>query len=84
MAHEVCAVSLTRIEIRRARMLLSLSPSSLAAKVRSVTTATVKRAESDEPGPPLADSHLKAIQQTLEALGVEFTPEGPRLRERSK
>ena len=73
---------LTCREIRRARMLVGLSPSALAAKVRGVTTATIKRAESDQPGPPIADSHLKAIRQTLEALGIEFTPEGPRLRER--
>ena len=70
---------LTGRYIRKARELLSLSPSGLAVKVRIVTTDTVKRAEADAM-PPIADSHLKAIRQTLEALGVEFTPDGPRLR----
>lgn len=71
---------LTGRQIREARELLGLSPSGLAEKVRTVTTATVKRAESTIPGPPIADSHLKAIKRRLEELGIEFTPEGPRLR----
>ncbi|RYC31373.1 hypothetical protein D3273_13365 [Lichenibacterium minor] len=70
---------LTGPQIREARTLLGLSPSKLADKVRAVTTATVKRAEADAM-PPIADSHRKAIQRKLEELGVEFTPEGPRLR----
>ncbi|MGI4764275.1 MAG: hypothetical protein ACRYGP_04300 [Janthinobacterium lividum] len=70
---------LTGRQIREARTLLSLSPSGLAVKVRVVTTETVKRAEADAM-PPIADSHLKAIQRKLEDLGIEFTPDGPRLR----
>lgn len=70
---------LTGREIREARELLGLSPSGLAVKARVVTTSTVKRAEADAM-PPIADSHRKAIQQTLERFGVEFTPDGPRLR----
>ncbi len=66
-------------QIREARTLLGLSPSALAVKVRSVTTETVKRAEADAV-PPIAASHAKAIQQTLETLGIEFTLDGPRLR----
>ena len=70
---------LTGHQIREARTLLGLSPSALAAKVRAVTTETVKRAEADAV-PPIAARHAKAIQQTLEALGIEFTPDGPQLR----
>ena len=69
----------TGSQIREARTLLGLSPSALAVKARAVTTNTVKRAEVDAV-PPIADAHRKAIQQTLERLGVEFTPDGPRLR----
>ena len=71
---------LTGREIREARKLLGLSPSALAVKARAVTTNTVNRVEVDAV-PPIADSHRKAIQQTLERLGVEFTPDGPRLRD---
>ncbi len=71
---------LTGREIREARTLLRLSPSDLALKAKAVTTLTVKRAEADDHQPPIADSHMKAIRQTLERLGVEFAPEGPRLR----
>ncbi|RYC29211.1 hypothetical protein D3273_25165 [Lichenibacterium minor] len=70
---------LTGRQIREARTLLSLSPSGLAVKVRVVTTDTVKRAEADAM-PPIADSHRKAIQRKLEELGIEFTPDGPKLR----
>ena len=71
---------LTGRQIREARALLKLSPSDIAVKARTVTTATVKRAEADDHRPPIADSHMKAIRQTLERLGIEFTADGPRLR----
>ena len=71
---------LTGRQLREARELLGLSPSGLAVKARVVTTNTVKRAEADDHQPPMAESHMRAIQQTLERLGVEFTPDGPRLR----
>ena len=70
---------LTGHQIREGRTLLGLSPSGLAAKARAVTTETVKRAEADAV-PPIAERHAKAIQQTLETLGIEFTPDGPQLR----
>lgn len=70
---------LTGRQIRDARSLLGLSPSALAAKVRAVTTESVKHAEADAV-PPIVARHAKAIQRTLEALGVEFTPDGPQLR----
>ena len=73
---------LTGRQIRQARTLLGLTPSVLAQKTKVVTTTTVKRAEADDQRPPIAEAHMKAIQQTLEALGVEFGPDGVRLRER--
>lgn len=72
---------LTGREIREARRLLGLQPGTLAAKTKTVTTLTVKRAEADDHQPPMAESHMRAIQQTLERLGVEFAADGPRLRE---
>lgn len=71
---------LTGRQIREARGLLGRSPSRLAEQVGSVTIETVKMVESPASGPPVAERHLKAIRQTLEALGVEFAPEGVRLR----
>ncbi len=71
---------LTGTQIREARELLGLKPSAFAAKTRTVTTLTVKRAEADDHQPPISEFHMKTIRQTLERLGIEFTPEGPRLR----
>ena len=72
---------LTGQQIREARLLLGLAPSRLAQKTKIVTALTVRRAEADDHRPPIADVHMRAIRQTLEQLGVEFTPDGPRLRE---
>lgn len=71
---------LTGREIREARGLLKLTPSDLAKKTKVVTTLTVNRAEAEAKS-PIAETHMKAIRQTLESLGVEFMPEGPRLRQ---
>ena len=71
---------LTGREIRQARELLGLKPGRLAAKVKTVTTLTVKRAEADDHRPPIADVHMRAIRQTLEQLGIEFGPDRVRLR----
>ena len=71
---------LTGRQIRQARTLLGLTPSVLAQKTKVVTTTTVKRAEADDQRPPIAEAHMRAIQQTLEALGVEFEPDRVRLR----
>ena len=68
---------LTGREIREARELLGLQPGRLAAKMRTVTTLTLKRAEADDHRPPIADFHMKAIRQTLERLGIEFTTDPP-------
>ena len=71
---------LTGQQIREARLLLGLAPSRLAQKTKTVTSLTLRRAEADDHQPPIADVHMRAIRQTLEQLGVEFTQEGPRLR----
>lgn len=72
---------LTGRQIREARGLLALTPSKLAKRSKVVTTMMVNRAEADDHHPPIADSHMNAIRRTLEGLGVEITPEGPRLRQ---
>ena len=71
---------LTGKQIREARTLLGLTPGKLATRSKLVTASTVNKAEADDHRPPIADSHMKAIRQTLEDLGIEFTPDGPRLR----
>ena len=73
---------LTGRQIREARALLELSPSELATRIGLVRPTTVKQAEADDPWPPVDVAHLDAIQRSLEALGVEFGPDGVRLRER--
>ena len=73
---------LTGRQIREARELLELSPSELATRIGLVRPTTVKQAEADDPWPPVDVVHLDAIQQSLEALGVEFGPDGVKLRER--
>ncbi len=66
---------LTGCQIREVRALLGISPSMLARKSKTVTTQTVSKAEVDDHRPPIAASHMATIRRTLEALGVEFTPE---------
>ena len=70
-------------QIREARALLGLSRSQLAARIRSVTTATIMRAELVDDEPPITMAQADAIQQALERAGVEFTSDPPsaRLRE---
>ncbi len=70
---------ITGRQIREARKLLGLTRSKLATKVRRITTTVIIRAEEVEDEPVAPPSHAIAIRQTLEALGVEFTPNGPRL-----
>lgn len=72
---------LTGRQIREARGLLALTPSKLATRSKVVTTMTVNRAEANNHHPPIADFHMKAIRQTLENLGIEFTANGARLRQ---
>ena len=71
---------LTGRQIREARDLLGLHVGKLAEKTKIVTTATLRRAEADDHTPPIAETHIKAIRQTLERLGIEFTASGPRLQ----
>ena len=71
---------ITGRQIREARKLLGLTRSKLATKVRRITTTVIIRAEEVEDEPVVPPSHAIAIRQTLEALGVEFAPDGPRMR----
>lgn len=63
---------ITGRQIREARALLGLQRSELAAKVKIVTTATIARAESVDDDPPITIAQATAIQQTLEASGIEI------------
>ena len=72
---------LTGRQIREARALLGVSPYKLAMTTKVVTTQTVHRAEADDHRPPIADHHMRAIRRALETLGVEFAPDGVRLRQ---
>ena len=71
---------LTGRQIREARSLLGLSPSELAAMTEILRPTTVKRAEAQDMMQPIAVAHMRTIRETLEALGVEFGPDGVRLR----
>ncbi len=71
---------ITGRQIREARSLLGLSRSKLATKVGTITTTVIIRAEEAEDEPVVPPSHAIAIRQTLEALGVDFTPDGPQMR----
>ena len=73
---------LTGRQIREARALLGLTRSVLAKKVGRITTRVIMRAEESEDVPALSAEHAAVIQQTLERLGIEFTPDGPRLQKR--
>ena len=72
---------LTGRQIREARALVQIDRSTLAQKVGRITTLAIKRAEEAEDEPTLAPEKAMAVQQALEKVGVEFTPDGPRLRQ---
>ncbi|RYB05732.1 transcriptional regulator [Lichenibacterium ramalinae] len=71
---------LTGRQIKEARSLLGLSPSQLATMTGILRPTTVKRAEAANMKQPIADTHMRTIRETLEALGVEFGPDGVRMR----
>ena len=71
---------LTGRQIREARALLGLQRNQLAAKVMTVTTATITRAELADHEPPITIAQAAAIERTFDRAGVEFTPDGPQLR----
>ena len=66
-------MTITGSQIRDARALLGLQRNALAAKVKTVTTATIARAETVDGEPPITIAQATSIQQTLEAAGIEFT-----------
>ena len=71
---------LTGRQIREARSLLKLRRSGLAARVKTVSTTTIIRAEAVDDEPPITFAQAAAIQRVLEAAGAEFGPFGFRLR----
>ena len=73
---------LTGRQIREARALLGLTRSVLAMKVGRITTRVIIRAEESEDVPALSAEHDTAIRHALERAGIEFTPDGPRLRKK--
>ena len=74
-------MTLTGRQIREARVLLGLKRSVLAQKVGSLTTRVIMRAEEIEREPSLSVDQDAAVRRTLERLGIEFVPDGVRLRE---
>ena len=66
-------MTITGRQIREARAFLGLQRNELAAKVKTVTTATITRAESVDGEPPITTAQAAAIQQVLERAGVDFT-----------
>ena len=59
--------------------------STLAARVKALTTGTITRAELVDDEPPITIAQAAVIKQTLETVGIEFITEsgsaaGVRLR----
>ncbi len=73
---------LTGRQIREGRALLRLQRNELAKKVRTVTTLTIIHAEGVDDEPPITIAQAAAIERTFARAGVEFTPDGPRLRKK--
>ena len=69
---------LTGRQIRDGRALLGLQRNELAARVTTVTTATITRAEAVDDEPPITIAQAVAIKRAFDRAGVEFTPDGPR------
>ena len=68
-------MTITGRQIREARALLGLQRNEVAAKARTVTTATIVRAESVDGEPSITTAQATAIKRALEAAGIEFTDE---------
>ena len=71
---------ITGRHLREVRTLLGLQRSRLAAKVGTVTTLTIVRAEEVDSEPPISPTHAAAIRQALESAGIEIGPHGVQLR----
>lgn len=75
-------MTITGRQIREARSLLGLQRNELAARAKTITTATIVRAESVDGEPPITSAQVAAIRLALDSAGIEFTidPLGARLR----
>ena len=71
-------MTLTGRQIREARAFLGLQRNELAAKVKTVITATIVRAESVDGEPSITTAQATAIKGALEAAGIEFILESGR------
>jgi transcriptional regulator with XRE-family HTH domain len=65
---------ITGKQIGHARVLLGMSAAELAKKA-GLCESTVRRAEQRNPKRPMSAATLEAIQRTLEAAGMEFSPQ---------
>jgi ribosome-binding protein aMBF1 (putative translation factor) len=74
---------ITGRQIREARDLLGLKRNRLAAKVGSITTLVILRAEENEDD-TLPVAQAIAIRRTLERLGIEFVPDSGSVRLRKQ
>ena len=71
---------LTGRQIREARALLGLNRSRFANLVRTVTTATIIRAEASDDEPDITVAQAEAIARALDRVGVEFAEGEARIR----
>ena len=71
---------LTGRQIREARALLGLNRSRFANLVRTVTTATIIRAEASDEEPDITVAQAEAIARALDRAGIGWGPSGVRRR----
>lgn len=76
-------MTITGRQIRQARILLGLTRSELAYKVKCITTLVIMRAEESEDEPVASPEHATAIRRTLERAGIKFTADPPGARVRT-
>ena len=67
---------ITGRQIREARALLGLQRNDLAAKAKTLTTATIVRAEAVDGEAPITHAQAAAIRQVLDQAGIALTADG--------
>lgn len=73
-------MTITGRQIREARGLLNLQRNELAALVKTLTTATIVRAEAVDDGSAITSAQASAIRRVLERAGIEFISDPPGAR----
>ena len=71
---------LTGLQIRKARVMLGWGRTKFSRHAH-ITEALVTAIESSDGPAWLTDEQEASIRRAFEQAGVEFTPDGPRLRE---